>query len=260
MRWAESYCNMQFYMDSAKMDHKHIPYLHWHQHQSQEQLHGAPQPSGHWDRPPAQLCCAEVAPEHSRAWKATRQCWACFLSHDQGKLHSLARSCSVPGIPASSQFNPFCSWATLPSVPDHSSLMNCHCWAVTIRISPSLATLAQYWAQWPFISQGRPHSMLYHQHACFGIWSKMLQWAAPSRAAAYYLLGRWCQSFSNRRIFLFFFSKKGLLCSSPLCDLPSLNADLGFVTNSRWIFWTASSDAAGSTSLCSILPQSLAKV
>ena len=45
MHWTESYSNNPFYMESAKMHHKQIPYMHLHQHQSQEWLHGAPQPS-----------------------------------------------------------------------------------------------------------------------------------------------------------------------------------------------------------------------
>lgn len=76
--------------------------------------------AGPWVHPQAQLCCPKVAPEGSHSRIYTSQCCGCSLSH-QEKLHSLAGS-PVSGIPTSSQFNPFCSWASLPTMPDHS----CH--------------------------------------------------------------------------------------------------------------------------------------
>lgn len=83
------------------------------------------------------VCPFAWLPEHSYSRMATRQSWDCFLSHLQGKLHSLRRSLfplegvfSGSGIPASSQFNP-----SLPSMPDHSSVTNYHCWTVIITIS-----------------------------------------------------------------------------------------------------------------------------
>lgn len=48
----------------------------------------------------------------------------------KGNFTPLEGVCSVSGIPASSQFNP-----SLPSMPDHSSVKNYHCWIVIIRIS-----------------------------------------------------------------------------------------------------------------------------
>lgn len=41
MQCAESYCNMQIYMEPAKMNHKQNPYIPLHQHQSQEQWYRA---------------------------------------------------------------------------------------------------------------------------------------------------------------------------------------------------------------------------
>ena len=77
------------------------------------------------------------ASECSHSRMATRQCWGCFCSHHQGKLHSLASSpCLAFLLPASLTLS--CSWAFLPSMPDHSSVTNYHCWAVTIRTCPSL--------------------------------------------------------------------------------------------------------------------------
>lgn len=87
--------NTCVYKESANIGHKDIPCTHLHQHQSQEQLQGhlspaagaSPRPAlvhrgGHW----------AWAPECSRPWMSTRQCWGCILPLCQGtKLHSLAR-------------------------------------------------------------------------------------------------------------------------------------------------------------------------
>lgn len=48
----------------------------------------------------------------------------------KGNFTPLEGVCSVSGSPASSQFNP-----SLPSMPDHSSVTNYHCWTVIIIIS-----------------------------------------------------------------------------------------------------------------------------
>lgn len=71
-------------------------------------------------------------PFHSRM--STRQSWGCFLSHHQEKLHSLTGSPSVPGIPASCQFDPFLQLG----------LLALHAWTVTTWISLSYSLLS--WA------------------------------------------------------------------------------------------------------------------
>ena len=58
----------------------------------------------------------------------------------------------LPGIPASSQFNPICSWAFLPSCQIISLVTNYHCWAVTIWISPSFPP--------PFVSSYYSHTII----------------------------------------------------------------------------------------------------
>ena len=49
-----------------------------------------------------------------------------FSPHQQGKFHSLT-GVNVPGTPVPSQFNPFCSWTSSPSMPDHSLVADYHC-------------------------------------------------------------------------------------------------------------------------------------
>lgn len=100
------------------------------QHQIQNYLHGALQPV---DPHFTQLCCLEFAPELGSlsalipgGCKTKLQL---FLI-TKGNFTPLEGDCSVSGIPASSQFNP-----SLPSMPDHSSVTNYHCWTVIIRIS-----------------------------------------------------------------------------------------------------------------------------
>jgi len=83
-----------------------------------------------WVHPPAQLCCPKVAPEFgplSAPVPERPQDNAEEVSYCQGKLQSLAMSPSVSEVPASSQFNPFCSLAVLPSMPDNSLATNYHC-------------------------------------------------------------------------------------------------------------------------------------
>lgn len=100
-------------------------------HQIQEYLHGAPQPV---DPPLTHLCCPEFAPELGSlsplipGWLQDKAETVSYLI-TKGNFTPLEGVCSVSGIPASSQFNP-----SLPSMPDHSSVTNYHCWTVVIRI------------------------------------------------------------------------------------------------------------------------------
>jgi len=90
-----------------------------------------------WVHPPAQLCCPRVAPE--RLPSVTDQLlWgntAAFLLSSSRETSLPYRESFRPGIPASSQFNPFCSWTFLLSMPGHSIDTNYQCWAATIWLS-----------------------------------------------------------------------------------------------------------------------------
>lgn len=92
-------------------------------------------------------CLLKAAPEHShsRSNCYKTELWY-FLRHYQGKSHFLTWS-PESGMSACSKFKPLCSWAFLPSMPDNSSVMNHHCWAVTIWILFSLTTLSDLRSQ-----------------------------------------------------------------------------------------------------------------
>lgn len=49
------------------------------------------------------------------------------VSYQQEKLHSFIEHLATSGIPAVSQFIPFCSWAFLSSMPDHSLGTDYYC-------------------------------------------------------------------------------------------------------------------------------------
>jgi len=117
----QSYSHKQFYKESAKMHQEPIPYIHLHHHQSCEIWHGTPQPSVGFISQ-HQLCCPN--------WHYTitsRQSCGCSFSHQLEKLHPPTESRSISGIPASSQFSPFCSWTFLPSMSYHSVTTSYHC-------------------------------------------------------------------------------------------------------------------------------------
>lgn len=67
---------------------------------------------------PAEFCCPT---EHSVS--RMLQDNAMDYSYHPGKHHTFIGHHSVSGIPAASQFNPFCSWFFLPSMPD---ILLCH--------------------------------------------------------------------------------------------------------------------------------------
>jgi len=141
MHWAESYHNTQFDKDSAKMHHKQFPYIHLHQHQSQEQLHGAPQPS-----------CGSTPEPTSAAQKWSLILGPWVLPFQSGyktilKL-LLISSPSETSLPCKESVLslPFlfpdcltssCSWVFFPSTPDYSLVTNYHRWAVITRFFTS---------------------------------------------------------------------------------------------------------------------------
>lgn len=128
MHWAESHHNMWFYMGSAKMHHKQIPYVHITKSKSICMGH-----LSLWIHP-SPISAAQSLPLSLDPWALLFQdgCKTklrLFLISSPREI-SLPWKESVSGIPASSQFNP-----SLPSMPDHSSVTNYHCWTVVIRIS-----------------------------------------------------------------------------------------------------------------------------
>lgn len=137
MQWAEFYHNTRLYMESTRMHHKHIADIQLHQHQSQNRFHGASQPtvgpSHSPDLLPKGVPWAWVS-EHSYSRTATGQCWGCFFSPTEISLLCKESILSLVFLlPAG--LIPSCSYAFLLSMPDHSSVTDYHCWAVTIRIS-----------------------------------------------------------------------------------------------------------------------------
>lgn len=115
---------MWFYVESAKMHHKQIPYTQLHQHQPWEQLHGAPQP-GHGSIPQPSFA--------AQRWPLSTPIL--------GRLQDNAEAASY--LITKGSLTPSCSLSFLPSVPDHSSITNYHCWAITVRISASTLRILQ---------------------------------------------------------------------------------------------------------------------
>jgi len=115
------------------MHHKQIHYIHLHQHHSWEHQHGAPQPGVGPVAAAQRWPLSAGIPE----WLQDNAVAVSYLITTRSFTHSQGVG-SASSIPASRQFNPFHSWAFLPSMPDHSLVTNYHCWAVTNWNSPSI--------------------------------------------------------------------------------------------------------------------------
>ena len=123
-------------MESARICYKQTPRLHLHQHQSLEQSHGAHQP-GYGSIPSPALLCK------GSHWVLVFQDGLQDSDEPVSYLITKANFTPLQEVVLSLVFLPppiltaSCSWASLSSMPDHSSVRNYHCWAVIISISLS---------------------------------------------------------------------------------------------------------------------------
>lgn len=166
MLWAESPRSTKFYMDSAKMHHKQILCIHFHQHLSLGQLHGALQPGrGSIPQPSS---AAQKRPLRLGPWvlafRGGLQGNAEAVSYLITKRHfTLLQAVFLSLLPAS--VTP-CSWASWPSMPDNSVMTNYICWAVTVRISlsqPKYDFLAS-WIRFLLYPLSRARSLAKYNH------------------------------------------------------------------------------------------------
>ena len=124
MHWTESYRHKEMYRKSTKTQHKAMPDVHftgtkptsismgWHSPALGPSTSLALLPRG---GPRALAFCDR--------WIATRQHCGISCLITKGNFPPFRESFCL-GIPASSQFSPFCSWTFLLSMPGHSMNTN----------------------------------------------------------------------------------------------------------------------------------------